>query len=296
MQPPLSGKAVLVPSGVGDHSIELHLSPSPQGKYDPPVRRTHDALHPSYFNAQQSIHHMWALGALASQGYETYVATVPIGRYSVPVFMGSNTCTLEVRAPEQGSVEAARVDEERKVLEMMQKVEPFRGSLPRYFFLNRVGIEQGMTYDYFGSEMIGGVDALTVVQNYSPLPNVSGPTGPPFRFEVFIRKLLRFIIQAVHHLHNLGIVHRDLVPENILVDYQADPRLMRGDTVRLINFRSAKVIDKVHMASYQFTNIIELGSTRTLIGTPEYVRVHIRTADHCSSPLTHTTPRHALAS
>ena len=73
----------------------------------------------------------------------------------MPVFMGSNTCTLEVRAPEQGSVEAARVDEERKVLEMMQKVEPFHGSLPRYFFLNRVGIEQGMTYDYFGSEMVG---------------------------------------------------------------------------------------------------------------------------------------------
>ena len=70
-------------------------------------------------------------------------------------------------------------------------------------------------------------------------------------------KLFRKICAAVHYAHQHLVVHRDLKPGNILVDWQGEPKLL--------DFGIAKVLDPPGAAAEQFP-------TRTMAAlmTPEY--------------------------
>ena len=70
------------------------------------------------------------------------------------------------------------------------------------------------------------------------------------------RDLIRQSLQALKHLHDLGVVHRDLKPENILFDRDMS-------TVKLIDFGMSKILTD------------ENALMNTKLGTPYYISPEI---------------------
>ncbi|XP_022761149.1 phosphoenolpyruvate carboxylase kinase 1-like [Durio zibethinus] len=66
--------------------------------------------------------------------------------------------------------------------------------------------------------------------------------------EAQARPIVAQLVQALAHIHKLGVVHRDIKPENILFDYK--------NSVKLTDFGSAEV---------------EVDVMRGVVGTPYYV-------------------------
>ena len=63
---------------------------------------------------------------------------------------------------------------------------------------------------------------------------------------------MRQSLQALKHLHEMGVVHRDLKPENILLNFNLQ-------TVKLIDFGMSKIL--------QYKNSL----MNTKMGTPFYI-------------------------
>ena len=74
--------------------------------------------------------------------------------------------------------------------------------------------------------------------------------------EDYARTIIRQSLQALKHLHDMGVVHRDLKPENILFDSNLK-------TVKLIDFGMSKILQE------------ESSLMNTKLGTPYYVSPEI---------------------
>ena len=95
-------------------------------------------------------------------------------------------------------------------------------------------------------ELCEGGDLFERVSSRGPMP------------EPEAQAIFRGLLQAVAHLHDVGIVHRDIKPENILFP-DREPSSTR---VKVADFGLARLVDKARQAS-------------TLCGTPQYVAPEI---------------------
>uniref|UniRef100_A0A8D9E530 Rho-associated protein kinase 1 n=1 Tax=Cacopsylla melanoneura TaxID=428564 RepID=A0A8D9E530_9HEMI len=101
---------------------------------------------------------------------------------------------------------------------------------------------QDMHHVYFIMEYVSGGDFATLLENQ--------PDG--YLSENKARFYIHELVQAVQYLHNLGYVHRDIKPDNML--------LSATGHLKLTDFGSATQVDKKGLV----TSIVP-------VGTPEYV-------------------------
>jgi serine/threonine-protein kinase len=99
--------------------------------------------------------------------------------------------------------------------------------------------------------------SLEYVEGGNLLRKVAGTTQP----EQEAARLVETLARAVHSMHQHGILHRDLKPNNVLLTADGTPKLT--------DFGLAKILDA------------DLGSTRTetLLGTPSYMAPEQATGD-----------------
>ncbi|WP_372369515.1 protein kinase [Candidatus Uabimicrobium sp. HlEnr_7] len=103
--------------------------------------------------------------------------------------------------------------------------------------VHTIGEENGI--HYFTMDYVEGVPLTEYVEEHKLIPNK-------------IASLMRKVAKGVHYAHTQGVIHRDLKPDNILVDNSGDPHIM--------DFGLAKVD-----SDYQLTK------TGDTIGTPFYM-------------------------
>src|ERR1700733_6583031 len=118
--------------------------------------------------------------------------------------------------------------------------------------------EKGSGLLFIAMEYVEGKSLLGLVQSEWPLA--------PAR----IADLLSQALAALAVAHDLGIVHRDVKPENILVASTTSDEGHTVDVVKVCDFGIAKVADpRAYQTSPGTTG--PLTRTGTLVGTPEYM-------------------------
>lgn len=85
--------------------------------------------------------------------------------------------------------------------------------------------------------------------NGLPIKRVSWTQPPPEKLATIVQKVAR----AVHYAHQRGVLHRDLKPDNVLIDAQGEPHVT--------DFGLAKFIDKKTMDTH----------SGVLLGTPAFM-------------------------
>ncbi|XP_072170246.1 uncharacterized protein [Diadema setosum] len=102
-------------------------------------------------------------------------------------------------------------------------------------------------------ETIASSSLYCLVMEFVPggdlLQFVRGQTGGKLK-EGIARKFVRQLVSALHHMHQLGIVHRDLKMENIMLDH-------KHETVKIIDFGLSNQCDpdelyKTHCGSPEY--------------------------------------------
>ncbi|KAI9337894.1 kinase-like domain-containing protein [Zopfochytrium polystomum] len=106
------------------------------------------------------------------------------------------------------------------------------------FIVNLFGTFQDPMRVYFVMEHVGGGELFTLLRRREKLRDREA------------RFYACEIALAIEHLHSLGIIFRDLKPENVLLDHNGH--------VKLVDFGFAKILPPS-------------GETSTLCGTPEYL-------------------------
>ena len=117
---------------------------------------------------------------------------------------------------------------------------------------NIVAIHDVGTIDkqhYFSMEFVEGYSLADAIKTGSLTPNESAT-------------LLRIISDAIHFAHERGVIHRDLKPQNILIDTNGQPRVT--------DFGLAKRVE----------NDSELTTTGAILGTPSYMSPEQADAQH----------------
>ncbi len=104
---------------------------------------------------------------------------------------------------------------------------------------------------YIVMELLSGEDLAAVVRRQSTLP---------------VDQALEFVIQACEALaeaHTLGLIHRDVKPENLFLTVRPDG----WRTVKLLDFGISKILDPDSME----TSLRKRFDTSDLLGTPHYM-------------------------
>jgi len=104
-------------------------------------------------------------------------------------------------------------------------------------------------------------DETNKLVNWTPKPEDISPVSPSDKFRQLITKethiirccqIVSDIALALHHAHENGVIHRDLKPDNIMID--------RNKAVHIIDFGLARLAEEGRLTS-----------TGQLIGTPIYM-------------------------
>lgn len=85
-------------------------------------------------------------------------------------------------------------------------------------------------------------------------------------------RIARDLADAVHHAHTSSVLHRDIKPDNVLVDKRPGESLGNA-SVRLTDFGLARIVDEA----------MQISRSGTLIGTPRYMapeQLTGRVSDH----------------
>ncbi|MFZ7093052.1 serine/threonine protein kinase [Primorskyibacter sp. 2E233] len=103
---------------------------------------------------------------------------------------------------------------------------------------NVVGVHQifkdnGTTY--MALDYVEGLDLLDVIEQK---PELLGPE----QIKIFLRELLA----ALSYVHSNGILHRDISPDNILLDHENTPILIDFGAAREGATRASRILSRVH--------------------------------------------------
>ncbi len=111
------------------------------------------------------------------------------------------------------------------------------------------GVQDG--YPWLALEYIDGTDLGTLVERWS--------TDPPADRFAQVESLLRGLCKALQYVHDLGLVHRDLKPQNVLVTRSGEAKLTDfgvvkyGDAVTQLTMAGRLVGTVAFMAPEQIT-------------------------------------------
>jgi len=91
--------------------------------------------------------------------------------------------------------------------------------------VHAAGVDAG--YPWIAMEFVDGVDLSSLIARWKRKP-------PKDHFDQ-VRKLLVGLCRSLHYVHDLGMIHRDLKPTNVLVTAQGEPKLsdfgvVKGDS------------------------------------------------------------------
>lgn len=113
--------------------------------------------------------------------------------------------------------------------------------------------DYGRTEDgllFMAIEYIDGMDLTNLIRS-------QGAIDPERVF-----KILKQVLISLHEAHSLGMLHRDIKPQNIMI-YD---HLGQRDQIKLLDFGIVKLIDEEAMADQR-----DLTDDGTLVGTPRYM-------------------------
>ena len=94
-------------------------------------------------------------------------------------------------------------------------------------------------------------------QKLAQLPKEAQPAEQTRRMQV-IRKLCYQFFEGLAFLHSKGIAHRDIKPDNILVDADGVLNMQKEPTLKICDFGSAKQLDN-HNWVFNQRKVISMG-------------------------------------
>lgn len=193
---------------------------------------------------------------ILAQGKSTQIpaATAPFGKYKLLRELGRGGMGIVYEAIETGlgrkvalktmivsphaSPQDARMDEERFLREAQLSASLTKH--PHIVGVYEVGVIEGRRY--LAMELIDG----------KPMSEWREGEGVTLRQEI---EVLRSVALAVHHAHEHDVIHRDLKPQNILIDARNEPHVT--------DFGLAKMVGE---------NLsVSLTGAGMVVGTPAYI-------------------------
>lgn len=106
-----------------------------------------------------------------------------------------------------------------------------------------------------------------------PAPGSAGPGVPAVSLRVIVSmRLMRQLASALRALHEKGVIHRDLKPDNILI--VKDPETPGGERAKLLDFGIAKFVSEYgRISESPFPGVPAYVKTAfgALLGTPMYM-------------------------
>ncbi|MEM1236220.1 MAG: protein kinase [Pseudomonadota bacterium] len=88
---------------------------------------------------------------------------------------------------------------------------------------------------YMALDFVAGLDLFEVMENY-----------PDFLTPSVIQSLARQVLAALDYVHENGILHRDISPDNILLDNSHAPVLIDFGASRVGQARSSRVLSRIY--------------------------------------------------
>ena len=145
-----------------------------------------------------------------------------VGCYHLTSLVGSGGMASVYRAldPEQRAVAIKILNPARVHPEDVQRFTREYKALQKINHENVVsvygaGVASG--YPWIAMEFVEGVDLASVITQWKR-------STPPDHFDQ-VKRILEGLCRALHYVHDLGMIHRDLKPTNVLVTTEGEPKL-----------------------------------------------------------------------
>lgn len=154
---------------------------------------------------------------------------VRVGPYRLGRLLGMGaTSSVHLAELDSGTQVALKILDPQRVLpEDMQRFTREYEALsrmdhPRVVAVHGSGVHEG--YPWIAMEYVDGTDLGTLVRRWAEEP-------PADRF-VEVERLLRGLCEGLQYVHDLGLIHRDLKPGNVLVTRDGEPKISDFGVVR----------------------------------------------------------------